>query len=68
MCPGKDGGNGVGGGLVALLVFAEVAGDGAVRGFGFECLAVRGDESGGHKAEGAETLGNDVGLDVSIVV
>ena len=42
--------------------------DGAVRGFGLEGFAVRGDEDGGHEAEGAEALGDDVGLDVAVVV
>jgi hypothetical protein len=67
-CPGEDGGDGVGGGLVALLVLSVVAGDGSVGGFGFEGLAVGGDEDGGHEAQGAEALGYDVGLDVSVVV
>jgi hypothetical protein len=49
-CPGKDGRNGVGGGLVALLVLAVMAGDGAVGGFGFEGFAVGGDEDGGHES------------------
>lgn len=66
--PGEDGGDGVGGGRVALLVLAVVAGHGAVGGFGFEGLAVGGDEDGGHEAEGAEALGYDVGLDVAVVV
>jgi hypothetical protein len=50
------------------LVLAVVARDGAVGGFGFEGLAVGGDEDGGHEAEGAEALGYDVGLDVAVVV
>jgi hypothetical protein len=50
------------------LVLAVVAGDGAVGGFGFEGLAVGGDEDGGHEAEGAEALRDDVGLDVTVVV
>jgi len=49
-------------------VLAEVARYGAVGGFGFEGLAVGGDEDGGHEAEGAETLGDDVGLYVAVVV
>ena len=66
--PGEDGGDGVGGGLVALLVLAVVAGDGAVGGLGLEGLAVGGDEDGGHETERAEALGDDVGLDVTVVV
>ena len=66
--PSEDGGNGVGRGLVALLVFTVVAGDGAVGGFRLERLAVGGDEDGGHETEGAEALGDDIGLDITIVV
>lgn len=66
--PGEDGGDRVGGCLVALLVLAVMAGDGSVGGFGLESLAVGGDEDAGHEAEGAETLGDDVGLDVAVVV
>lgn len=66
--PGEDGGDRVGGGLAALLVLAVVAGDGAVGGLGLEGLAVGGDEDGGHEAEGAEALGDNVGLDVAVVV
>jgi hypothetical protein len=68
LCPGVDGGDGVGGRFAALLVLAVVAGDGAVGGFSFEGLAVGGNEDGGHEAEGAETLGDDVGLDVTVIV
>lgn len=66
--PGEDGGNGVGRGLAALLVLAVVAGDGAVGGLGLKGLAVGGDEDGGHEAEGAEALGDNVGLDITVVV
>jgi hypothetical protein len=45
-----------------------MAGDSAVRGFGFEGLAVGGDEDGGHEAEGTKSLGDNVGLDVTVVV
>jgi hypothetical protein len=68
LCPGVDGSNGVGRCLVALLVLAEVAGDGAVGGLGLERLAVGGDENRGHETEGAEALGDNVGLDVTVVV
>jgi hypothetical protein len=66
--PGKDGSDGVGGGLAALLVLAVVAGNGTVSGLGLERLAVRGDKSRGHETEGAKALGNDIGLDITIVV
>jgi hypothetical protein len=63
-----DGGDGVGRGLVALLVLAEMARHGAVGGLGFEGLAVGGDEDGCHEAEGAEALSDDVRLNISVVV
>lgn len=66
--PGEDGSNGVGRGLAALLVFTVVASDGAVGGLRLEGLAVRSNESRGHQTEGAEALGDDVGLDIPIVV
>lgn len=66
--PGEDGSNGVGRGLAALLVLAVVTGDGAVGGLRLEGLAVRSNESRGHQTEGAEALGNNIGLDVTVVV
>ena len=66
--PGENGGNGVGGGLAALLVLAVVTGHGAVGSLGLEGLAGGGDEGGGHQTEGAEALGDDVGLDITVVV
>jgi hypothetical protein len=66
--PGVDGGNGVGGGLVALLVLAVMAGDGSVRGLSLEGLAVGGNEDRGHETERAESLGDNVGLNISVVV
>jgi hypothetical protein len=66
--PGEDGRDRVGRGRVAFLVLAVVARHGAVRGFGFEGLAVGCYEDGGHQAQGAEALGYDVGLHVAVVV
>lgn len=66
--PGKDGGDRVGARLAALLVLAVVPRDGAVGGLGLERLAVGGDEDRGHEAQGAEALGDNVGLDVAVVV
>jgi len=66
--PGEDGGDWVGGGLVALLVLTVVTGDGAVGGLGFDGLSIGSLEDGGHHAEGSESLGERVGLDVSVVV
>lgn len=66
--PGEDGGNGVGGGLVTLLVLTVVASDGAVGSLGLEGLAIGGDENGGHETERAEALSDDIGLNITIVV
>lgn len=66
--PGEDGGNGVGGGLVALLVLTVVASDGAVGSLRLEALAVGGDEDRGHETKGAEALSDNVGLDITVVV
>merc|ERR1712144_177522 len=66
--PGEDGCDGVGGGRVALLVLTEVTRHGAVGSFGFEGLAVWGDEDRGHEAQGTEALGDNVGLHVAVVV
>ena len=52
----------------ALLVLAEVAGDGAVRGLGLDGPAVGAHQHAGHQAERAEPLGDGVGLDVAVVV
>jgi len=49
-------------------VLAVVTGDGAVGGLGLEGLAGGSDQGGGHKAEGTEALGNDIGLDITVVV
>src|ERR1700761_1723480 len=66
--PGEDRGDGVGRGLLALLLLAEVTGHGAVGGFRFHGLAVRGHQDGGHQAERAVALRHGVGLHVAVVV
>lgn len=66
--PGKDRGNGIGGGLTALLVLTVVAGDRAVGSLGLEGRTVRGGKSGGHETERAEALGDNVGLNITVVV
>jgi hypothetical protein len=66
--PGEDGSNGVGRCGVTLLVLAEVTSDGTVSGLRLECLAIGGDEDRGHQTKTAETLGDDVGLDITVVV
>lgn len=48
--PGEDRGDGVGGGLIALLVLTIMASHGTVGGFGLEGLSVWRDEDGGHEA------------------
>jgi len=45
-----------------------VTGDGAVSGFSLDGLAVWGNEDGSHETERSVTLGDDIGLDVSVVV
>ena len=66
--PGVDRGDRVGRGLLALLVLAEVAGDGAVRRLGLDDLAVGRHQHRGHQAERAEALRHGVGLHVAVVV
>lgn len=51
-----------------LLVLAEMPSDGSVGGLSLHRLAVRGDKLGGHHAKRAVALGNNVGLDVTVVV
>ena len=53
---------------LALLMFAVVAGDGAVRGLRFDGLAVRRHEDAGHEAKRTEALRDRVGLHVAVVV
>ena len=45
-----------------------VPGHGAVGGFGLDRLAVRGHQHRGHQAQRTVALGDDVGLDVAVVV
>lgn len=51
-----------------LLVFAVVASDGAVGSLSLAGLAIGSVEDRGHEAEGTIALGNDIGLDVTIIV
>ena len=66
--PGEDGGNRVGGSLLAALVLAVVAGHRAVRGLGLHCPAVRRHQHRRHEAERAEALRHRIGLHVAIIV
>eukprot|EP00128_Syssomonas_multiformis_P005792 Colp12_sorted_trinity150504_noHs@29020 len=66
--PGKDRGDRVGGGLLALLVLTVMASDSAVGGLSLDRLAVRAHEDRGHHTERAVALGNRVRLDITIIV
>ena len=45
-----------------------MAGYGSMSGLGLQRLTIGGDQHGGHQAQGSETLGEDVGLNISIIV
>jgi len=66
--PRKDRRDRVGRGLLALLVQAVVARDGAVGSLGLDRLAVGAHEHARHEAERAKALGNHVGHDVAVIV
>lgn len=66
--PRKDRRDGVGGRLFALLVLAEVPGNGPVRGLALERLAVGRDQHRRHQPQRPETLRDDVALYVAVVV
>lgn len=42
--------------------------DSSVGGFRFDCFAIGADKDGCHESQRAESLGNDVRLDVAVVV
>ncbi len=54
--PSKDTGNGVGAGLLALLVVAVMTSDSSVSGFGFDGLAVGANEDTGHESERSKSF------------
>ena len=66
--PGEDRGDRIGRGLLALLVLAVVAGDGAMRGLRLDGVAVGRHQHGGHQAERAEALRHRVGLHVAVII
>jgi hypothetical protein len=68
LCPSENGSDGVGRRLVSFLVFAVVTGDGAMGSLGLKGLSIWCDEDRGHKTEGAETLSNDIGLHITVIV
>jgi hypothetical protein len=49
-------------------VLTVVASDSTVGSLRLESLAIRGDENGGHETERAETLSDNVGLDITVIV
>ena len=49
-------------------MLAVVAGYGTVGGFGFHGQTIRSDQGGCHQAQRTKTLGDGVGLDISVVV
>ena len=65
--PGKNGGHGVGGGLLALQVLVVVLGDGAVGGL-ILGGAVGGHQHGGHHGQASEGGGHHVAHDVAVIV
>ena len=66
--PGEDRGDRVGGGRLPLLVMAVVPGDRAVGRLGLDCLPIRCHQHARHQPQRAETLGDDVALDIAVVV
>lgn len=68
LSPGKDGGDGVGGGLLTSLVVTVVTSNGTVSSLSLDGLSIRADQNGGHETEGTEALGNGVRLNITVVV
>lgn len=66
--PREDGGDRIGGRLLAQLILTVVSGDGAVGGFGLHRAAVRAHEHRGHETERAVALCHRVGLHVAVVI
>ena len=66
--PGENRGDGVGRGLLALLMQAVMARHRAMRRFGFDDFAIGRQQHRGHQAERAEALRHRVGLHVAIVI
>eukprot|EP00128_Syssomonas_multiformis_P014375 Colp12_sorted_trinity150504_noHs@5349 len=66
--PCEDGSNGVGAGLLALLVLAEVTGNGAVGSLSLNSLTVGADKDGGHKTEGTVALSDKIRHNITIIV
>jgi hypothetical protein len=54
--------------LPPLLMFPIMSRDGPVRGLRLDRLAIRGDQHRRHETEGTVALGNDIGLNVAVVI
>lgn len=65
--PCEDGSNGVGAGSTSLFPNAVMTGDSAVSGLSLHNTILI-DADRGHKTERAETLSNNIGLDITVVV
>jgi len=66
--PGKDGCDWVGRCWIALLVLTEMAGDCTVCGLGLKRLSIWCDENRSHQTQTTETLGDNVGLNITVVI
>jgi len=66
--PREDGSHWVRRGFFTLLPFTVVPGDGSMGSLTLDGLAIRSDEFTGHHSKTSKALGQDVGLDVPIVV
>src|SRR5205823_4579590 len=67
-CPGENRRNRIGRRFLALLMFAKMTCDRAMRGLSFDRPAVRRHEYRGHEAEGSKSLRDRIGLDIAIIV
>jgi len=65
--PGEDTGNWVSGSGFSLLILSPMSGDSSVSSLRFKATILV-DENGSHETERAETLSDDIGLNISIVV
>jgi hypothetical protein len=65
--PGEDTGDWVSGSGFSLLILSPMSGDSSVSSLRFKA-AILVDKNGGHETERTETLSDDVGLNISIVV
>jgi len=66
--PGKDRCDRVGRCWVALLVLTEMASDCTVCGLGLERFSIWCDENRSHQTQTTKTLGDNVGLDITVII